>query len=896
MRRFEGFLVRSSLVLAAFLMACGSGASPSDSGGCPDGGCRDGLATDPGVTGDTVDDLLAEVYRDTESDGQEAFGGELGQSDLIDAATDVPSLGGFGQPCNENSDCDKELCMPSISGRFCTTTCIEKCPDGYSCRKVPFPGSEDIFACVIPDTSLCRPCSKDADCSGVEGEVSRCLGYGKIGRFCATACSAGACPTGYTCTDTTVGEDVLSLCVADLGDCPCLLGFAGLATPCFESKPPWTCNGLRTCSQSGSNVAWEACTAKVPIDEICNGEDDNCDGAKDEGLGDYVCGQGVCAHTVSNCLDGKLGQCNEYLGQTVETCNDLDDDCDGLTDEMWPDRGSPCDGPDLDKCMNGTWGCADDGQSLVCERDDVNNVEVCNNFDDDCDGLTDNNLGEKSCGVGECFHSVQNCEGGQSQTCNPLDNYKPEDLPDPAYLDTNCDGVDGDAARSIFVDITTGIDLNEGSMDLPKRTIQAGIDAAVDVGFQTVIVSLGVYNVTSVYLRNGIGIYGQYDRASGWQRKKENTTQIKGGQVAVYADDLVAPTGLHGFLITSEAPAIPGQSSYGVMARNSPGLEITSDTIQAGNGSRGIVGTDGLPGLNGNTGALGQNGCVGTGVGCTGSCNPSDSNPAGGPGGTSPCINAGGAGAYGGSADSGGNDGLAGVGPGAGYGGTGAAGTRGDGYPGGDGSNGLGGQNGTAGEWVGAFEPDGYVLGNGGDGVKGKDGSGGGGGGSGGGNVTGILEWCDRYGGGGGGGGGGGCGGGGGKGGGGGGASIGLFVYGAGIKVTDTVIKTGVGGQGGAAGRASTGGLAGPGGAGGAGITDGKDTGFGAKGGDGGSGGKGGEGGGGGGGSSIGILCGNAFVTQDQVSFIIGQAGSGGTSSSEPGLPGTNPDTYNCGL
>jgi hypothetical protein len=47
-----------------------------------------------------------------------------------------------------------------------------------------------------------------------------------------------------------------------------------------------------------------------------------------------------------------------------------------------------------------------------------------------------------------------------------------------------------------------------------------------------VLVSLGVYG-ESVTLRNGIGLYGQYDRANGWQRKPENVTQIKGGNIAV---------------------------------------------------------------------------------------------------------------------------------------------------------------------------------------------------------------------------------------------------------------------------------------------------------------------------------------------------------------------------
>src|SRR5690349_7113153 len=40
------------------------------------------------------------------------------------------------------------------------------------------------------------------------------------------------------------------------------------------------------------------------------------------------------------------------------------------------------------------------------------------------------------------------------------------DLPDDNFADTNCDGVDGDAARAIFV-ATSGADTNPGTMEMP---------------------------------------------------------------------------------------------------------------------------------------------------------------------------------------------------------------------------------------------------------------------------------------------------------------------------------------------------------------------------------------------------------------------------------------------
>lgn len=47
--------------------------------------------------------------------------------------------------------------------------------------------------------------------------------------------------------------------------------------------------------------------------------------------------------------------------------------------------------------------------------------ESCNGVDDDCDTLTDEDLGELSCGVGECRRTVAACANGQAQLCAPGD-------------------------------------------------------------------------------------------------------------------------------------------------------------------------------------------------------------------------------------------------------------------------------------------------------------------------------------------------------------------------------------------------------------------------------------------------------------------------------------------
>ncbi len=65
------------------------------------------------------------------------------------------------------------------------------------------------------------------------------------------------------------------------------------------------------------------------------------------------------------------------------------------------------------------------------------------------------------------------------------------DVPDPGFLDTNGDGIDGDAAHAIFVDRLSGTDGNPGTRAQPKQTITAGIAAALVPPRKDVYVSKG---------------------------------------------------------------------------------------------------------------------------------------------------------------------------------------------------------------------------------------------------------------------------------------------------------------------------------------------------------------------------------------------------------------------
>ena len=449
--------------------------------------------------------------------------------------------------------------------------------------------------------------------------------------------------------------------------------------------------------------------------------------------------------------------------------------------------------------------------------------------------------------------------------CGPADPaIKPgaPDLPDLAFVDSNCDGIDGDVAKAVFA-AQTGKDTNAGTRAAPKRQISAAVTAARAAG-KDVYAAGGAYE--RVTAATGVGIYGGYATDT-WKRGRTPVTTISGSPEGVFADGATGVV-LQQLAVTGASVGSAGGSVYGIRAINGSKLTLQRVEVNAGNGTAGAAGADGRTGL---AGSPGSDGAVGSTNCADGKRRP------GGAGGDSPAGRVGGKGGDGGK------------------GGTGAAGGTGRfdtaGGPGGKGGdkpkNGEVGQTGTRGEHglVGDGGTNSTGLAStawrgvsGGFGRIGGAGNGGGGGGGGGYNKNGLFE-SDWVGSGGGGGGGGGAPGGSGDGGGFGGGSFGAYVSDSTLVATSGSITTGSGGAGG------RGGDGGPGGNGGNG---GRDAGFpcghggrGGKGGNGGDGGDGGAGAGGAGGPSIGVMkVGTSTATLAQVTIGLGTPGRGGATGS----------------
>jgi hypothetical protein len=368
----------------------------------------------------------------------------------------------FGELCESNNECTSSHCISLGDNGVCTMSCLgDNCPEGWGCRGVSNTGADLLFLCVPVDQRLCRACASDNDCP-----AGRCLTIDNQA-VCGSDCETdNDCIAEYRCKE--VESLNIKQCVPQTDSCTCAPSKDGSSRFCENANDFGACYGSQVCD---GELGWSTCDAQVPTQEICNLIDDNCNGFTDDVpmIGE-VCSRETQSDTdeVITCT-GRLICTSEAEAPLCtapepmdEVCNFLDDDCDGDTDEDFPDFGDICTvGQGL--CQRyGVYECSEDGSGTECSVSAGESVaEICDGLDNDCDGVIDNGyvaVGQVcEIGLGLCRRvGTKRCsESGDVVLCDVEAALPEAEVCDG--LDNDCDGVIDNGFEGLNEICTAGV-------------------------------------------------------------------------------------------------------------------------------------------------------------------------------------------------------------------------------------------------------------------------------------------------------------------------------------------------------------------------------------------------------------------------------------------------------